>query len=395
MIANLQKRIYDKKFRAILYQITLALLLVLLFWFIFQNTLSAVRSRGISTGFSFLSQPAGFSIAQSLIEYHPALSYGRAFVVGALNTILVAAIGILLATFLGFFIGIAKLSKNFLIAKLASAYVELFRNVPLLLQIFFWYHAVLKPLPGPRSLYQQGDIIAFSINNRGVYLPKIIPEAGAGYFLISILVAIIAVFMIKKYGSKLKETTGKEIAVFRLSVLTLFGVPLLVLALTSLFQGEIPLSTSHAEMGKYELEGGLVIIPEFISLLLALSIYTASFIAEIVRSGIQAINQGQTEAADSIGLSKGKTIKLILVPQALKIIIPPLISQHLNLIKNSSLAAAIAYPDIVSVFAGTVLNQTGQALEIIGITMAIYLLLSILTSVFLNWYNAKKLLQER
>ena len=395
MVDFLQKKIYDKKFRAILYQVTLAVLLVLLFWFIFQNTLSAVRSRGISTGFSFFSQPAGFSIAQSLIEYNPALSYGRAFLVGLLNTILVAAIGILLATILGFVIGIARLSKNFLIAKLAASYVEIFRNIPVLLQIFFWYHAVLKPLPGPRTLYQKGDIIAFSINNRGIYLPKLVPEAGASYFFISVLVALIVMFAIRSYARKLKEKTGKEIAVFKLSLLSLFGLPLCVFVLLSLFYGNIPFSTSVAEMGKYELTGGFIIIPEFISLLCALVIYTASFIAEIVRSGIQAINYGQTEASYSVGLSKGKTIKLILVPQALKIIIPPLISQHLNLIKNSSLAAAIAYPDIVSVFAGTVLNQTGQALEIIGITMGIYLLLSILTSLFLNWYNAQKILRER
>ena len=206
MVDFLQKKIYDKKFRAILYQVTLAVLLVLLFWFIFQNTLSAVRSRGISTGFSFFSQPAGFSIAQSLIEYNPALSYGRAFLVGLLNTILVAAIGILLATILGFVIGIARLSKNFLIAKLAASYVEIFRNIPVLLQIFFWYHAVLKPLPGPRTLYQKGDIIAFSINNRGI----------------------------RSYARKLKEKTGKEIAVFKLSLLSLFGLPLCVFVLLSL-----------------------------------------------------------------------------------------------------------------------------------------------------------------
>ena len=395
MLTYLQKKIYDKKFRAILYQVTLAVLLVCLFWFIFQNTLTAIRSRGISTGFSFFSQPAGFSIAQSLIEYNPALSYGRAFLVGLLNTILVAAIGILLATILGFVIGIARLSKNFLIAKLAASYVEIFRNIPVLLQIFFWYHAVLKPLPGPRTLYQKGDIIGFSINNRGIYLPQLVPDAGAGYFIISILVALIVVFVIRRYAEKLKASTGKEIAVFRLSLLALFGIPLCVFILVGVFYGNLPFSTSSAEMGKYELEGGLVIIPEFISLLFALVIYTASFIAEIVRSGIQAINYGQTEAAYSVGLNKRKTIKLILVPQALKIIIPPLISQHLNLIKNSSLAAAIAYPDIVSVFAGTVLNQTGQALEIIGITMAVYLLLSLSTSIFLNWYNAQKLLKER
>ena len=272
MLTYLQKKIYDKKFRAILYQVTLAVLLVCLFWFIFQNTLTAIRSRGISTGFSFFSQPAGFSIAQSLIEYNPALSYGRAFLVGLLNTILVAAIGILLATILGFVVGIARLSKNFLIAKLAASYVEIFRNIPLLLQIFFWYHAVLKPLPGPRTLYQKGDIIGFSINNRGIYLPKLIPDAGAGYFIISILVALIVVFVIRRYAEKLKASTGKEIAVFKLSLLALFGIPLCVFILVGVFYGSLPFSTSSAEMGKYELEGGLVIIPEFISLLFALVI---------------------------------------------------------------------------------------------------------------------------
>lgn len=385
---------YDKKFRAKAYQIILVLLLGYLIYIIFQNTLDSVQKRGITTGFSFLNQPAGFGIVQSLVEYTPANSYGRAFLVGLLNTILVAVLGILFTTILGFTIGIARLSKNFLVASLASAYVEIFRNIPLLLQIFFWYHAVLKALPGPRELHKSGETVLFSINNRGIYLPKLELLAGSQLVFLNIFLAIIIVIFVRYYAKKYKENTGKSFPSLLIASVVLLGLPLLTIISVSFAKG-FPFTLSYPQMSRFALQGGFPIIPEFISLLLAISIYTASFVAEIVRSGIQAVNYGQTEAAYSLGLSKAKIIKFILIPQAMRVIIPPLINQYLNVTKNSSLAAAIAYPDIVSVFAGTVLNQTGQALEILAITMGIYLLLSLLTSLFLNWYNQQILLKER
>ena len=385
---------YDKKFRSKIYQISLALILIWLIYTIFQNTLTSVEKRGISTGFSFLKEPSGFAIVQSLVDYTPSSSYGRAFIVGLINTILVAVLGVFFATVLGFIIGIARLSKNFFISALASFYVEIFRNIPLLLQIFFWYHAVLKPLPGPRTLYKSGDSVAFSLNNRGFFLPKLELLTGSGFVLWSIIIAIISVFFLKKYATRYKEKTGKYLPILKYSLFLIFGLPILVTIIITLIHS-FPFDFSYAKMTRFSLNGGFSIIPEFISLLLALSIYTASYIAEIVRAGIQSVNYGQTEAAFSIGLNRKKMLKLILIPQSLRVIIPPLISQYLNLTKNSSLAAAIAYPDIVSVFAGTVLNQTGQALEIIAITMGIYLLLSLLTSLFLNWYNQQILIKER
>ena len=386
---------YDAKFRGYAYQIIAAIALFVLLLTIFQNTLHSIQSRGITTGFGFLKDPANFSIIQTLIPYNISNSYGRVFFVGLLNTILIAVIGVILATFLGFIVGIMRLSKNFLIAKIAAIYVELFRNIPLLLQIFFWYHAVLKPLPNPQSLYQKGELVAFGINNRGLYFPSLVPETGFNFFFWSIVIALVIIVGLKIYTKRLKENTGREFPLFTTSIAVFFGLPILVLAISFLAVGMLPFSFSYSQMQTYELSGGFKIIPEFISLLLALVIYTASFIAENVRSGLQAVDYGQTESAYALGCSRAQTTRLILIPQALKVIIPPLINQYLNLTKNSSLAAAVAYPEIVSVFAGTALNQTGQALEILGITMGIYLLLSILTSLFLNWYNQKILIKER
>lgn len=386
---------YDKKFRARIYQIGLAVFLFWLIYTIFTNTLESVQTRGISTGFDFLKQPSGFAIVQNLVDYTPKSTYGRAFLVGLLNTILVAVLGVVFASILGFIIGISRLSKNFLISSLASIYVEIFRNIPLLLQIFFWYHAVLKPLPGPRELHKAGDIISVSLNNRGLFLPKLELLAGSGFVLWAIVIAVVTIVILKIYSNKKKEKTGLDFPFFLVSLGIFFGVPLLAFIIATINNNAFPFTFSYATMTRFALKGGFPIIPEFISLLLALSIYTASFIAEIVRAGIQSVSYGQTEAAHSVGLNRKRTLKLVLIPQSLRVIIPPLISQYLNLTKNSSLAAAIAYPDIVSVFAGTVLNQTGQALEIIAITMGIYLLLSLLTSLFLNWYNQQILLKER
>ena len=386
--------LYDKKFRAKLYQVILIVFLIWLIYSIFQNTLDSINERGITTGFSFLNQPSGFAIVQSLIEYTPQSTYATAFFVGLINTILIAVLGVAIATILGFIIGIARLSKNILISSLASIYVEIFRNIPLLLQIFFWYHAILKPLPIPRAIHNKGDIVIFSANSRGIYLPKLELLSGSGFVFFSILLALIVIFGFNIYVKRKKQKTGKDTPLLLYSLLILVFFPLITTVFISI-NNTFPFSLSYAEMSRFNLKGGFVVIPEFMSLLIALSTYTASFIAEIVRAGIQAVSYGQTEAAFSIGLNRKKTLRLILIPQALRVIIPPLISQYLNLTKNSSLAAAIAYPDIVSVFAGTVLNQTGQALEIIGITMAIYLFLSLVTSLFLNWYNKQILIKER
>jgi general L-amino acid transport system permease protein len=308
--------------------------------------------------------------------------------VGFLNTILIAFVGVVLATAIGFTIGIARLSDNWLIRKLATIYIETFRNIPLLLQILFWYVAVLKPLPGPK---ESVDIFgSFFINNRGIYFPAL--KSGWGFVGI-ILVAVVGVvitMMISRWAKARQARTGEQFPLFAVGLGLIVGLPFVTLIILSFIFGyDVP------KLEAFNYTGGIVIIPEFIALLLALSIYTASFIAEIVRAGIQSVSHGQSEAAHALGVRPRQTLKLVIIPQAMRVIIPPLTSQYLNLTKNSSLAVVIAYPDLTAVFAGTVLNQTGQAVEIIAITMAIYLTISLLTSGFMNWYNAKKALVER
>ncbi len=378
----------DPKVRAWLFQILAVIAVVALGWYLFDNTQTNLDKRGITSGFGFLNNSAGFGIAQHLIEYTERDSYGRVFVIGLLNTLLVSGIGIVLATILGFILGVARLSPNWLVQKLATIYIETFRNIPPLLQIFFWYFAVMLAMPSPRQSLDVGG--TFFLNNRGLYLPS--PSATDGFvpFLAALVITIIGVILIARWGRKRFEATGQPFPTFITSVVLLVAIPgLTILLAGNPFTWEIP------ELKGFNFRGGWVMIPELISLTLALSIYTAAFIAEIVRSGIQAVSHGQTEAARSLGLTPGKTLRLVVIPQSLRVIIPPLTSQYLNLAKNSSLAAGIGYPDMVSLFAGTVLNQTGQAIEVIAITMSVYLAISLSISLLMNWYNKRIALIER
>ena len=373
-------------------QILTVLIIILAVVYFSINAQNNMGNRGISFGFGFLSQESSFDITFSLIDYDGSDSYARAFLVGLLNTILVSAIGIFFATILGVTVGIARLSQNYLIAKTATCYVEIFRNIPLILQIFFWYFAALRALPLTIDSINFYDI-SF-LNVKGWYVPKFI-WTNFSIFLYSLIIAFISIFFASRYARKQREETGKQMPILYISLVILFGFPFL-----SFLFGGVNLSFQIPELSQlsktvYVYKGGVSIIPELISLALALSMYTATFIAENVRAGILGVGKGQKEAAASIGLTRGQILKLIVMPQALRIIIPPTTNQYLNLTKNSSLAAAIAYPDIVLVFAGTALMQTGRAIEIISITMLTYLTLSLLISAFMNWYNTKMAIKEK
>ena len=378
----------DPQVRGWLFQIIAVAVVVTLGWFLFQNTQHNLQQRGILSGFGFLEQSAGFGISQHLIDYDESNSYGRVFFVGLLNTLLVSVIGIVLATVLGFILGVARLSPNWLISKLATVYIEIFRNIPPLLQIFFWYFAVFLPLPGPRQGISLGD--TFFLSNRGLNMPSPTLAEGFWPFLVALVVALAAIWFLARWARRRFETTGKAFPTLIASLVLVVALPALAILLCGdPFHWEVP------ELKGFNFRGGWVLIPELMALVLALSVYTAAFIAEIVRSGIQAVSHGQTEAARSLGLPAGKTLRLVTVPQALRVIIPPLTSQYLNLMKNSSLAAGIGYPDMVSLFAGTTLNQTGQAIEAIAITMSVYLAISICISLLMNWYNKRIALIER
>ncbi len=383
----------DPKFRSIFFQLLVVATVVGFGWYLLHNTSANLERQGIASGFDFLDSTAGFGIIMTLIEYSEESTYGRAFWVGLVNTLVMSAIGIVLATIIGVIVGIARLSSNWLISRIATVYIETLRNIPLLLQIFFWYFAVLRSVPGPRQSYALGESIF--VNNRGLYTPKPLFGDGFEFIAIGFLAAIAGIVAVRRWARKRQARTGEQFPVLLTSLGILFGLPLLGLIVAVLAYGGVPLSFEYPALTGFNFTGGLVMIPEFVALLLALSAYTAAFIAEIVRAGILAVSHGQTEAARSLGLRPGPTLRLVIIPQALRVIIPPLTSQYLNLTKNSSLAAAIAYPELVSVFAGTVLNQTGQAVEVIGITMAIYLGLSLSISAFMNWYNRKIALVER
>ncbi|AOU99198.1 amino acid ABC transporter permease [Acidihalobacter yilgarnensis] len=378
----------NPRVRAIIFQALVLGAVFALLGYVFHNTVSNLEQRGISTGFGFLDREAGFGIIQSLIPYTPSSTYGRTFLVGLVNTLLVSVMGIVLATLVGLVVGIGRLSKNWLIARLAGIYIETFRNIPLLLQVLFWYFAVLQALPAPRQSLSIGEW-AF-LNIRGVYLPGPVPGTGFGYVVLSLLVAIVLVVWLARWAHRRQLRTGQPFHTVYASLALLVGLPALSFVLLGM-----PLTWSLPSLHGFNFTGGITMIPELTALLLALTIYTASSIAEIVRSGILAVSHGQTEAARSLGLNPGNTTRLVVLPQALRVIIPPLTSQYLNLVKNSSLATAIGYPDLVNVFAGTTLNQTGQAVVIIGMTMAVYLTLSLLISLFMNWYNQRVALIER
>ncbi|BAC94320.1 ABC-type amino acid transport system, permease component [Vibrio vulnificus YJ016] len=380
--------LYNPTFRSVVFQVIAILALVFFFYTIVNNALTNLNARGIATGFDFLSQEAGFGIGLTLIEYDETFSYGRTFVIGLLNTALVSFLGIILATVLGFVIGIARLSSNWLVSRFAAIYIEIFRNIPLLLQIFFWYFAVLQALPSPRQSISLGE--AIFLNVRGLFFPKPIFEAGSAFIFAALFAGIIATIFIGVWARNKQKLTGQQTPMGRIALALIVGLPALVY-----FVSGMPVSAEYPALKGFNYQGGISIIPELAALLVALSIYTAAFIAEIVRSGINAVSHGQTEAAMSLGLPRTRTLKLIIIPQALRIIIPPLTSQYLNLTKNSSLAMAIGYPDLVSVFAGTTLNQTGQAIEIIAMTMGVYLTLSLVTSALMNIYNKKVALVER
>ena len=378
----------NAQYRALFFQVLLVAMVAGFFWFIGTNTLKNLETRGISTGFGFLSQKSGFGILQSLIPFTDADSFGRTFLVGLLNTLLVSVLGVIFATIIGFTMGVARLSNNWLIAKIATVYVETFRNIPLLLQIFFWYFAVLRALPSPRQSWAAGEI-AF-MNIRGLYLPQPLFGEGFSYVTWTFVLAIVATVLLARWANKRQDETGKQFKIWRTAFALIIALPLLVF-----FAAGSPLSWDLPVLKGFNFRGGMTVIPELTALLLALSIYTATFIAEAVRSGILAVNSGQTEAASALGLHKSKVLKLVVIPQAMRVIIPQLTSQYLNLVKNSSLATAIGYPDLVAVFAGTTLNQTGQAIEIIAMTMGVYLTISLTISALMNWYNKKIMLVER
>src|SRR3984957_18266585 len=359
------------------------LFVVVLAWIsydIIANVRSNLESQRIAAGFGFLTNNAGFDVNQSLIPYSGSDSYARVFFVGLLNTLLVAVIGIFFATVIGFIVALGRLSPNWLLSRISGGYVEGVRNLPVLFQILFWYLAVLSALPGPRqSISLFGS---FFLSNRGLVIPKPIANAGLEPFAIAVLIAIVAALLLRNYARKQFFDSGRMIVIWPYVLGVLIGLPLL----SALVFGA-PVSFEIPELKGFNFAGGSRVIPEFVALTLALSIYTAAFIAEIVRAGIQSVHQGQMEAGASLGLPRGSTLRLIVVPQALRVILPPLTNQYLNLTKNSSLAVAIGYPDLFSVFAVTTLSQTGQAIEIIAITMGVYLLISLVTSAIMSFYG--------
>ncbi len=347
---------------------------------IVANARANLQSQRITAGFGFLNNTAGFDVSQNLIPYSGSDTYTRVFLVGLLNTLLVSVIGIFFASMIGFMVALGRLSPNWLLARISGAYVELIRNLPPLFQILFWYLAVLSALPNPRqSISLFGS---FFLSNRGFVVPKPIGQAGFEPFAVAVLLGIVASLVLWRYARRQLFESGRLITIWPYVVGLLIGLPLV----TSLIFGA-PVTFEMPELKGFNFSGGSRLIPEFVALTVALSTYTAAFIAEIVRAGIQSVHKGQMEAGASLGLSRGSTLRLIVVPQALRVILPPLTNQYLNLTKNSSLAVAIGYPDLVSVFAGTTLSQTGQAIEIIGITMGVYLLISLVTSALMSFYG--------
>jgi general L-amino acid transport system permease protein len=381
--------LYDPKIRGYFYQFLLLAVVGFLIWSAASNAIENLRAQKIASGFGFWHNASGFDVNQKLIPYDASTgTYGRAFYVGLLNTLLVASIGIVLSTFLGFFVGVSRLSSNWVLSKLAMIYVEVIRNLPLLLQLFFWYNAVLKPLPNPRqSIELPAGVL---LNNRGLYIPD--PQLGPGGDLIvwTFLLGIVASLLFRYWARRQQEATGRQYPIGWVALGLIVVLPFLVYLVTGR-----PVSFIYPELAGFNLRGGIQIFPEFVALLLGLTTYTAGFIAEVVRAGILAVSKGQTEAAHALGLRAGPTLKLVVIPQAMRVIIPPLTSNYLNLTKNSSLAVAIGYPDLVQVFTGTVLNQTGQAVEVVAITMAVYLTISLVTSLFMNIYNKRMALVER
>lgn len=374
--------------RAWLFQVIAVLAVISVAIYLIHNTVTNLSNRGITSGFAFLDRSAGFGIVQHLIDYEQGDTYGRVFLVGLLNTLLVSALCIVFASFLGFFLGLARLSENWLLRKLSTIYIETFRNIPPLLQIFFWYFAVLRNLPGPRQAVSAFDL-AF-LSNRGLYIPA--PQFGEGLlaFIVAIVLAVVASTGLFRFNKTHQIKTGQLRRTWPVALGLFIALPLIAQGIFgAALHWDVP------ELRGFNFRGGMALIPELAALTLALSVYTSAFIAEIIRAGIQSVPHGQHEAARSLGLPHPVTLRQVIIPQALRVIIPPLTSQYLNIVKNSSLAAAIGYPDMVSLFAGTVLNQTGQAIETIAITMSVYLIISLGISLLMNIYNRRIALIER
>jgi general L-amino acid transport system permease protein len=381
--------LYDPKIRSVAYQVILCAIILFLVYGAVSNAIDNLARARIASGFGFWHVVAGFDISQTLIDYSSqASTYGRAFWVGLLNTLLVAVIGIFFATILGFLVGIARLSRNYLVSRIATGYVELIRNLPLLLQLLFWYNAVLKALPELRESWTIPG--GGFLNNRGLFLPQAIFHRGGELLVAALVIAVIASVAFRYWARRRQEATGRQAPVFWVTLALLIGLPLLVV-----LAGQVNISFTFPEKGRFNIRGGLEVLPEFVALLFGLVTYTAGFIAEVVRAGILAVSHGQTEAASALGLRRGHTLRLVVIPQAMRVIIPPLTSQYLNLTKNSTLAVAVGYPDLVQVFTGTVLNQTGQAVEVVVITMGVYLTISLVTSMAMNVYNARMAIVER
>ena len=385
---GLSSILFNRSVQGIFYQIVTLALVILAVLYIVDNTASNMVARGLASGFHFLGVESQFDIGMTLIDYSPTSTYFDSFIVGLLNTLLVAGLGISIATIVGFAVGIARLSSNWLIARLAESYIEILRNIPLLLQIFFWYFAVLRALPKPKQSLEFAD--SFFLNNRGLFIPDPVFGESGTLILYSFVAAILISIGIAIWSKQRQNKTGQTFPVFYSSI----GLLISFVFLSMLATG-FPVTFDYPELKGFNFKGGIKLIPELVALTFALSMYTASFIAEVVRAGIQAVSLGQTEAARSLGLNPNQILRLVIIPQALRVIVPPLTNQYLNLTKNSSLAAAIAYPDLVLVFAGTALMQTGQAIEIIGMVMGVYLFLSLMTSIIMNLFNRFMRVAER
>ena len=378
--------------KKLLPQVLTLSVIILVFGFFSYNAQVNMENRGLEFGFDFLKYEASFDIQFSLIEYDGSHSYFRAYLVGLLNTILVSVIGIIFATIIGIIVGVARLSRNYLIERTAAVYVEFFRNIPLLLQIFFWYFAALRALPLPENAEPMLGVFFLTI--KGLFVPAFVWN-NLDIFLYSIIAAVISIVFVRLHAKKKQEKLGIQTPVLKISIVLLIILPLLSFLVGGVDATVETPVIKQLSQSSFTYEGGIKLPPELIALALALSLYTATFIAENVRAGVQGIGKGQKEAAASIGLTPNQILKLVVMPQALRIIIPPTTNQYLNLTKNSSLAAAIAYPDLVLVFAGTALMQTGSAIEIVSITMLTYLTLSITISILMNWYNKKIAITEK
>ncbi len=375
----------NPKYRGWIYQALLVFGLGYFFFTIITNTLGNLEAAGIKSGFSFLENAAGYDVLMSLIPFESTDTYFRVFVVGFLNTILVSVLGIFFATILGFIFGVMYFSKNFLIKRASVIYVEIFRNIPLLLQIFFWYFAVLATLPGVRNSLSLGE--AVFLNVRGLFFPKLIGGSGSSLVYAAIAIALISAYVIKVWAKKRQDETGQQFPVMWTALGLIIGLPLFASLISSLFVGA-PFSVEYPELKGFGFRGGITVIPELMALVTALSVYTGAFIAEAVRAGIQSVPKGQTEAARSVGLKESKIMSLIIVPQAMRVIVPLLNSEYQSLVKNSTLAAAIAYPDLFNVFIGTALNQTGQAIETIFMAIIVYFVVNMLISFIMNRFNS-------